>query len=303
MKQLLRVTLLAVLMVGAASCRRSGSALRHAPERTCVVLSVGSARGLAHLGALDALTERGVHIDCVVGNSMGALVGSLYASAPEEDMRTRYRAFFQVYEHETMEEAKKRGVVGAAVGLLAVLISGGALAPALAAGALGAAGGASSVPELSHERFTQVLERFHHGARIEELPVPFATFYQEPTGEGLHRVAATQGSVAEAVASSAANPFLFEDATLQRIDPGADRVSAVPVHDACELFPGSRLIAINVTDEPAFYRSDLDCEVREIRVDMTGTSVEAFRGAGEDFEFAWRAGHDAVIRALDDGQW
>jgi hypothetical protein len=135
------------------------------------------------------------------------------------------------------------------------------------------------------------------------LPVPFATFYQEPTGEGLHRVAATQGSVAEAVASSAANPFLFEDATLQRIDPGADRVSAVPVHDACELFPGSRLIAINVTDEPAFYRSDLDCEVREIRVDMTGTSVEAFRGEGEAFESAWRDGHDAVIRALDDGRW
>ena len=301
MKRLVRVTLLAVLMVGAASCRRSG--LRHAPERTCVVLSVGSARGLAHLGALDALVERGVRIDCVVGNSMGALVGSLYASSPGDDLRTRYRAFIHEYERETLHEAKKRGVVGAAVGLLAAILSGGALGPAIAAGALGAAGGASSVPQLSHERFTEVLERFHRGARIEDLPVPFATFYQEPTAEGLQRVAATRGSLAEAVASSAANPFLFEDASLQRIDPGADRVSAVPVHDACALFPRSRLITINVTDEPAFYRQDLGCEVREIRVQLDGTSVEAFQGSGEAFESTWRAGHDAVLRALDDGRW
>jgi hypothetical protein len=234
---------------------------------------------------------------------MGALVGSLYAAAPERDLRSRYRAFFRDYERETVREATKRGTVGAAVGLLAVLLSGGALAPALAAGALGAAGGASTVPELSHERFTQVLDRFHHGARIEDLPVPFATFYQEPTAEGLQRVTATEGSVADAVASSAANPFLFEDATLRRIDPGADRVSAVPVHDACVLFPGSRLITINVTDEPAFYRPDLGCEVREIHVRMGATSVEAFKGSGESFESAWRAGHDAVLRALDDGRW
>ncbi|QSQ25801.1 patatin-like phospholipase family protein [Pyxidicoccus parkwayensis] len=301
MKRLPRVTLLAVLLVATASCRRSGSALRKAPERTCVVLSVGSARGLAHLGALDALVERGVPIDCVVGNSMGALVGSLYASAPEDDLRTRYRAFLHEYERETVHEAKKRGAVGAAVGMLAVLLSGGALGPALAAGALGAAGGASSVPELSHERFAKSLDVFLRSARIEDLPVPFATFYQEPTDEGLQRVAATQGPLAEAVASSAANPFLFEDASLQRIDPGADRVSAVPVHDACTLFPRSRLIAINVTGEPAFYRPDLDCEVHEIRVPLGATSVEAFRGTGEAFEATWQAGHDAVLRALDDG--
>jgi hypothetical protein len=301
MKRLLCVMWLTVLALGSASCRRGE--LRRAPERTCVVLSVGAAKGLAHLGALDALRERGVRIDCVVGNSMGALVGSLYASAPEADMRSRYRRFFRDYERETVREATKRGTVGAAVGLLAVILSGGALAPALAAGALGAASGAATVPELSHERFTQVLDRFHHGARIEDLPVRFATFYQEPTVDGLQRVTAMEGSVAGAVAASAANPFLFEDAKLTRIDPGADRVSAVPVHDACVLFPGSRLIAINVTDEAAFYRPDLGCEVREIRVGMSTTPVEAFKGTGDAFESAWRAGHDAVLRALDDGRW
>lgn len=300
MKRLLRLTLLAVLVMGAASCRHQGhAAKRRAPERTCAVLSVGSARGLAHLGALDALAERGVRIDCVVGNSMGALVGSLYASAPREDLRRRYREFFDVYERETLREAKKRGAVGAAIGLLAAVLTGGALAPAVAVGALG---GAATVPQLSHERFTQVLDTFHDGAHIEDLPVPFATFYQQPTEEGLRRVAATDGPVSEAVASSAANPFLFEGMKLERIDPGADRVSAVPVHDACTLFPNSLLIAINVTEEPAFYRDDMGCEVREIRVQTGSIAVEAFQGDGPAFDAAYAAGYEAVMHAFDRGQ-
>ncbi|NMO14283.1 hypothetical protein HPC49_16990 [Pyxidicoccus fallax] len=292
-----RVLLLTALLVGTTSCHRG--AARRAPERTCAVLSVGGAKGLAHLGALDALKARGVHIDCVVGNSMGAVVGSLYASAPQADLRARYRKFFSDYERETVREAKKRGTVGAAIGLLAVLLSGGSLAPALAAGALGAAGGASTVPPLSHERFTEVLDSFYLGARVEELPVPFVTFYQEPTNQGLRRVTVTRGPVASAVAASAANPFLFEDATLERIDPGADRVSAVPVHDACTLFPGSRLIAINVTEEPAFYRPDMGCEVWEVRVDMEHPANEALMGSGTDFDATYAAGFDAVSRALE----
>jgi NTE family protein len=296
MRWRLRVTLLTVLLVGTASCHRGLA--RRAPERTCAVLSVGGAKGLAHLGALDALAARGVRIDCVVGNSMGAVVGSLHASAPREDLRARYRAFFADYERETLREAKKRGTVGAAIGLLAVLLSGGSLAPALAAGALGAAGGAATVPPLSHERFTEVLDGFYRGARIEELPVPFVTFYQQPTEQGLRRVTVTRGPVADAVAASAANPFLFKDATLERIDPGADRVSAVPVHDACALFPRSRLIAINVTEEPAFYRTDMDCEVWEVRVELEAPAVEALRGSGPAFDAAYAAGYDAVVREL-----
>ncbi|MBJ6766191.1 patatin-like phospholipase family protein [Myxococcaceae bacterium JPH2] len=284
-----------VLLMG-TSCHRG--AIRSAPERTCVVLSVGGARGLAHLGALAALKARGVPVDCVVGNSMGAVVGSLYASAPGMEPRARYRAFFAEYEHQTAEAAAGRGVVGATLGLLAVALSGGALAPALMAGVLGAAGGAASVPQLSHARFTHVLDTFYDGARVERLPVPFATFYQQPTAEGLTRVTVTEGPLAEAVAASAANPFLFKDATLERIDPGADRVSAVPVHDACVLFPGARLIAINVTGEAAFYQPGQGCEVREIRVDVASPAEDAFTGMGPAFEAVYAAGYDAVIASL-----
>jgi NTE family protein len=44
------------------------------------VLSGGGARGLAHIGVLRALEEARLRPDVVVGTSMGAIVGSLYAS-------------------------------------------------------------------------------------------------------------------------------------------------------------------------------------------------------------------------------
>ena len=45
-----------------------------------VVLSGGGARGLAHIGALEALLDAGVQIDRVGGCSAGALVGGLFAA-------------------------------------------------------------------------------------------------------------------------------------------------------------------------------------------------------------------------------
>ncbi|TXS89876.1 BamA/TamA family outer membrane protein [Parahaliea maris] len=45
-----------------------------------LVLSGGGARGLAHIGVLQALEEMRVPVDCVVGTSMGALVGGVYAA-------------------------------------------------------------------------------------------------------------------------------------------------------------------------------------------------------------------------------
>ena len=46
---------------------------------TALVLSGGGARGLAHIGVIDALLEAGVEVDRVGGCSMGALIGSQFA--------------------------------------------------------------------------------------------------------------------------------------------------------------------------------------------------------------------------------
>ncbi len=50
------------------------------PPRTALVLSGGGAKGLAHIGVLRALDSLGIRPDLVIGTSMGAVVGALYAS-------------------------------------------------------------------------------------------------------------------------------------------------------------------------------------------------------------------------------
>lgn len=49
-------------------------------QHVSLVLSSGGARGLAHIGAIEELEASGYVIDAVVGCSMGALIGGLYAT-------------------------------------------------------------------------------------------------------------------------------------------------------------------------------------------------------------------------------
>jgi NTE family protein len=53
---------------------------RAAEFDTCLVLSGGGARGMAHIGVIRVLERERIPVDCIVGTSMGAVVGSLYAS-------------------------------------------------------------------------------------------------------------------------------------------------------------------------------------------------------------------------------
>lgn len=53
-----------------------------------LVLAGGGARGVAHLGVVRALKERGVEIDCVGGTSMGAVIGALVAADLPVDTMT-----------------------------------------------------------------------------------------------------------------------------------------------------------------------------------------------------------------------
>ncbi len=48
--------------------------------RTALVLSGGGAKGLAHIGALYVLDSLGIRPDLVVGTSMGAIIGAMYAA-------------------------------------------------------------------------------------------------------------------------------------------------------------------------------------------------------------------------------
>jgi NTE family protein len=61
---------------------------RKGRPKICLVLSGGGARGAAHVGVLKVIEEYRVPIDCIVGTSMGSLVGAAYATGmtlPEMD--------------------------------------------------------------------------------------------------------------------------------------------------------------------------------------------------------------------------
>lgn len=53
--------------------------------RTCLVLSGGGARGAAHIGVLRTLEQLRVPVDCVVGTSMGAIIGGAWAAGISPD--------------------------------------------------------------------------------------------------------------------------------------------------------------------------------------------------------------------------
>jgi NTE family protein len=52
-----------------------------------LALSSGSARGLAHIGAIEELEANGYRISSIAGCSMGALVGGVYAAGKLEEFR------------------------------------------------------------------------------------------------------------------------------------------------------------------------------------------------------------------------
>ncbi len=54
-------------------------------QKVGVVLSGGGPRGVAHVGVLKALEENNIPIDYIVGTSMGAVVGGLYAAGYSPD--------------------------------------------------------------------------------------------------------------------------------------------------------------------------------------------------------------------------
>ncbi len=73
---------LAALLPAAVFGQSAEPAPASTPTRpvVAVVLSGGAALGFAHVGALKVIEEMGIPVDIVVGTSMGAIVGGLYAA-------------------------------------------------------------------------------------------------------------------------------------------------------------------------------------------------------------------------------
>ncbi len=305
--------IIACLLVGSA-CGSSTVTTPAEKQRTCLVLSVGADKGVAELGAIAALKQMHIPIDCVVGNSMGSIVGSLYATDPGADTGGRYRELMSHYKAQSLNEGKGRAAAGTAIGGLFAWLSGGASLVISGSAFGGAKIGAASTPPFDITRLEHTLDSYYRGIAIERLSVPFATMYEDiRAGMADER----SGNLARAVSRSVANPLIFKNynpaqapargrrgrasasATQMAgaLDPGVDRMAAIPVDDACRMFPHSRIIAINVSGQPVLFSARMDCPLIEVDVPVTiGVSqLRAFEGADPDFSAVVDTGYRATL--------
>ena len=56
-------------------------------QKVALVLSMGGARGIAHIGVIEELLRHNFEITSIAGSSMGAMVGAMYASGKMEECK------------------------------------------------------------------------------------------------------------------------------------------------------------------------------------------------------------------------
>ena len=70
----------------------AGAPAQAGRERIALALGAGGARGLAQIGVIEVLEERGLVVDAVSGSSSGALVGGIFAAGRLREFDERLRA-------------------------------------------------------------------------------------------------------------------------------------------------------------------------------------------------------------------
>lgn len=183
------------------------------PQRRKVglALSSGVARGWAHIGAIRALSRRGIGFDVVAGCSAGALVGACYLARQLDEL-----------ERWALSLNKRK--------ILSYLDLH-----------LGRAG------LVSGSRIGAELRRFLGSRRIEDLHIPFVAVATDlVTG---HEIWLREGDLADAVRASLALPGLLQPAEIEgRLLADGALVDPMPVA-ACRALGADMVIAINLNTD------------------------------------------------------
>jgi NTE family protein len=176
-----------------------------------LVLGAGAARGWAHIGALRELDALGVHLDVVVGSSIGTLVGGCYAAGRLDMLEAFARSL------------TRRRVLG----LLDFSFAGSGL--------------------IGGQRRRTRREAGLGELRIEDLPVQFAGVATEIGGG--HEIWLRRGLLVDAIRASYALPGVFEPVRIDGrwLFDGAI-VNPVPVSVARAL-GAERVIALNISSD------------------------------------------------------
>ena len=208
---------LAWLTLGVAGCNVTSDVAKErlprfvepnvAAPRVALALGSGGPRGFAHIGVLKALEEGGIHPDIIVGSSVGAMVGALYAAGMSAADLERL-----AYEINVLQFFEAR------------MLGGG-----LATG--------SAIQDYVNARV--------HGKPIEQLKIPFvATATRTSDGK---LVLFNSGDTGLAVRASGASPGQFEPVRIgDDLYVDGDEASPVPIRAAHRL-GAKVVIAVDVS--------------------------------------------------------
>ncbi|HUI63494.1 MAG TPA: patatin-like phospholipase family protein [Bacteroidota bacterium] len=194
--------------------------------RVALVLTGGGARAVAQIGVLRIFERYGIPVDFIVGTSLGAIVGGLYASGYSVDELDSLATTTPWDDILSLTDATKRTELFVDQKLagdrsfLVVRFQG--LEPVLPSAV-------SSGQRLTDFLSTQALQALYHPIRsFDDLRIPFRSVATDLVSG--QRVVLKDGSLAEALRASATVPLLFdpiEKDSMELIDGGL--LSNIPV--------------------------------------------------------------------------
>ena len=208
--------------------------------KTCLVLSGGGARGFTHVGVIKVLERLRIPIDCVVGTSMGSIVGGLYASGMSgTDIE---KAFLNTDWSALGSEKVDRSQLGVTrraddyafpIGLEMGFSADGVSLPS------GVVSG-GKFEQLLQTLTAHVPESIH----FDVLPLPFRTVATDL--ESGQEVVIQEGNLYEAIRASMSVPGLFSPIELNgRLMADGGLVKNLPV-DVARRMGAQRIIAVNI---------------------------------------------------------
>ena len=185
----------------------NGRVVRHFPEKSHPViglaLSGGGARGLAHIGMIEVLENRGIHIERIAGTSIGSIVGGLYAAGYSPEVLSSLfekRDWSRIFSSDPKRRSTYISQKGASRWPLLEMRFNGLKAQIPSRWSSGQQV-ISTLSWLTH------LPTFECGGDFDSLPIPFraiATDLNTGKAEILKN-----GSLARAIQASSTIPLLF----------------------------------------------------------------------------------------------
>lgn len=186
------------------------AAMDPAPARPRIGLALGGggAKGAAHVGVLDVLDELRIPVDCIVGTSMGALVGGTLASGMNaNDVETAIRS---ISWQDAIAFRSQRGKMPMRRKLGAPIYSN-ALEFGVQHGRITAPSGFISTQNIE-QTIQQLVSRSRGVTDFDELPIPFRAIATDmQTGE---MVVLSHGDLAMAMRASMSVPGVFAPVTI-----------------------------------------------------------------------------------------